>query len=695
MARMLPDRLPLKLPEHLVKVWRQLKAIDDDELICRISFQVGNADYPDFLVIYRNRAAFLLAVSSADTEDVERYFQGDLLEDRGEPPVGLKQAHSLDAFTRLVLEELGAGADIPLQHWVLFPKASDDSVGRLAQSWQGAPYLFLGKQACRSEALLHHLKSADDRELDQQVLNLIVGRFAPEAAIPAHWVTRAERLADKAVPQQMDFLLDYDQEAAMKRDLELSSEAFKAASSGHVRLVTGTAGCGKTLILLFRARLSASLDTSQRVLVLMHNKPLRADLANRARELGMSGNIEWRTFYSWLRSMMHFETIDPATRNDYLDQALKDAKLEGQFTREFLLEEFEWISDNALENPTLDWYLQSERTGRKRALQATQRHGVYRLYLNYRKMLDEDKRVDWPVVPRLFLKKLREGEITGNTYHTIYIDEAQFFAPIWFECVRQSLHPDCGRLFMAADPTQGFLRSGQSWVQVLGGDMRGRSQRLTRPYRNTRPIMALAKRFYMSRVGSEEDEVNLPDQAYIDSMPAGEEPQLIQAGSRSVQNVLIEQLKQLFESGLNPGNVLLIDASGFGELHERAHLEAHFKGRIVSASDATDRTQMRITTINACTGIESPIVVVIGLDRLFEQEGALSLDDTDREELIRKNTKKVFVAITRAAQKLVVIYKNAHTRACLLAEPVADSALPSRFGPPLADLAVEADGREG
>lgn len=668
MARMLPDRQPQRMPEHLVKVWRQLKGIDDDDVVCRISYEIKNANHPDFLIVYRNRAAFLLVVSNASTEDIEDFVQGDLLTGQDYSPGRLSPTHSLEKFTDVLLQELDAGADIPLQHWVLYPNASDESVTRLSQLWHGKPCTFLGKRNCRSDFLHYLIRCASDRELDQQVLNLVVGRFAPEAAIPTHWVTRSERLAGTSVPRQMDFLLDYDQEAAVKRDLELSGEAFKAASSGNVRLVTGTAGCGKTLILLFRARLSATLDSSQRVLVLTHNRPLRADLANRARELRMSRNIEWRTFYSWLSARMPFKLIHFSLRNSFLDQKLKELRLDQQFSREFLIEEFEWISDNALDKPTLEWYLKSERTGRRRALQPSQRKIVYGLYKSYREMLDEHGTLDWPVVPRLFLQKLRSGEIERKCYDTIYIDEAQFFAPIWFECVRQFLHPERGQLFMAADPTQGFLRSGQSWVQVLGDDMRGRSQRLTKPYRNTRQIMKMAKRFYVSRVRNEDDEVNLPDEKHIHSMPSGEEPLLVQAGDRPVHSVLIEQLKALFNSGLNPGHVLLIDASGYREQPEIDYLKIHFGESIVSASKATGRHQMRVTTINACTGIESPVVVVVGLDRMFEQEQALDLDESDREELIRKNTKKVFVAITRASQKLVVIYNNPATRNQLLGE---------------------------
>ena len=65
---------------------------------------------------------------------------------------------------------------------------------------------------------------------------------------------------------------------------------------------------------------------------------------------------------------------------------------------------------------------------------------------------------------------------------------------------------------------------------------------------------------------------------------------------------------------------------------------------------AKDRSKMRVTTIGACTGIESPVVVLVGLDRLLEAEESLGMDAIEREDLVRQNTKKIFVAITRASQ---------------------------------------------
>lgn len=662
MARMLPNTAPESLQGHLAKVWRQLKAIDDDDLVCRISFQIGNPKHPDFLLIYKNQAAFLLAVSSVTSEDLENSIQTKLLDEDNPVQHILNGLNSLELFTNDVLQQLGASGEVPIQHWVLFPNASDDVVARLEHNWQGLPRQFIGREGCRSNALKASIQAAGDGILSQQALNLTVGHFAPESAIPSDWVTRKSKLAaDVDNRQQLDFFLDYNQEEAMKRDLELSGEAFKAASSGKLRLVTGTAGCGKTLILLFRARLSASLYENQKVLVLTHNKPLRADLANRAKELGLSGKIEWRTFYSWIHSIMELDIISKSERDAFIKNEAKATGIEEQLTLKFLLEEFEWISDNGPELISLKWYLESSRKGRRRSLKERQRYAVYTLYSKYRKMLTEKKKDDWPVAPRTFLKKLQDGELKLKEYHTIYIDEAQFFASVWFKCVRAALDKEYGSLFMVADPTQGFLRSGQSWAQILGGDMRGRSQRLEKPYRNSREIMLLARKFYKSRAIMEEDEVNLPSDQSIRQMPSHGEPHFVKADGQSVQHIIVEQIRQLLKGNKNLGDILFIDASGFNEKTQMELLQKHFPNQIVSASMAKDRSKMRITTIGACTGIESPVVVLVGLDRLLEAEESLGIDSIEREDLVRQNTKKIFVAITRAAQRLVVIYKNDHT----------------------------------
>jgi superfamily I DNA/RNA helicase len=60
--------------------------------------------------------------------------------------------------------------------------------------------------------------------------------------------------------------------------------------------------------------------------------------------------------------------------------------------------------------------------------------------------------------------------------------------------------------------------------------------------------------------------------------------------------------------------------------------------------------------LNAGTGLESPIVFLVGLNRLFEREQSLRLSDEDIDRLILENTRKIYMAATRAGQRLVITY---------------------------------------
>ena len=57
----------------------------------------------------------------------------------------------------------------------------------------------------------------------------------------------------------------------------------------------------------------------------------------------------------------------------------------------------------------------------------------------------------------------------------------------------------------------------------------------------------------------------------------------------------------------------------------------------------------RLTTSHAGTGLESPIVFLVGLPLLVDEE---------REGLIRDNTRKLYMAATRAGQRLVLTYSG-------------------------------------
>ena len=94
-------------------------------------------------------------------------------------------------------------------------------------------------------------------------------------------------------------------------------------------------------------------------------------------------------------------------------------------------------------------------------------------------------------------------------------------------------HFDKDQLFLSADPTQGFLKRRQSWISS-GIEVRGRTTKLEKAYRNSREILEFATHFYKQRQHSSEfqnDGVNLLSPAQIqNSKLSGFSPTLIPYG---------------------------------------------------------------------------------------------------------------------------------------------------------------------
>lgn len=65
---------------------------------------------------------------------------------------------------------------------------------------------------------------------------------------------------------------------------------------------------------------------------------------------------------------------------------------------------------------------------------------------------------------------------------------------------------------------------------------------------------------------------------------------------------------------------------------------------------------VRVCTLNAATGLESPIVFLTGVHTLFEEVQSVRLSEDERHDLIRDNTRKLYMALTRAGQRVVLTY---------------------------------------
>lgn len=661
---MLPDRPLAKTSAVVAKVFRVLKKINCEELVCRLAFQLDTQERPHFYAVYRKQFAYLIAVSDATTDDLINSLQGDLFTDaankRLQSEYGLPELDTLMRFMMTASSLLGhdGNGHLSIEKWVVFPHADQAVVNRFNQVIAAQDCRLIGKEHVDSDTLLGFIEQASHQPLDDTIIKVLQKLFSPEVSIPANWATRSEQFSNQA--SQTMFFLDLDQESAVKKDLELSLEAHQATVETNLRLLTGVAGSGKSLVLVHRAQLLASMQPDAHILLLTHNRPLSSDLGSRLEQLGVGPAVECKTFFQWATA--HLEprpqVISASRRRDLLHKIASQTGIASRYAVPFLEDEFDWMTDNDLVSESA--YLEVERIGRQKGLREAQRKELFELFRQYRRQLNDWDMTDWPGVALRFLYFLQSTPGT-LAYDAILIDEAQFFSPVQFRCIQLVTRPQLTQITMAADPTQGFLRSRQSW-QKVGFEVRGRTQKLQVPYRSTRAILDFATAFYRRRLPQDDDEINLPEEAELEKLPIGSPPKLEQCRSHQdmIAKAVNEALKAVDE-GIDPRRILLVHGERIYSEEVIARICQERGALAVDARHANRNAQIRVCSLNAVTGLEAPIVILFGIDDLFESERALDLEESERQDRIRVVTRKVFVGMTRCSDRLLILFASAST----------------------------------
>jgi len=119
------------------------------------------------------------------------------------------------------------------------------------------------------------------------------------------------------------------------------------------------------------------------------------------------------------------------------------------------------------------------------------------------------------------------------------------------------------------------------------------------------------------------------------------------------------EVESLVKQGFPKKHLLLLHNDGWGVKNLIQTIDNRLgKNAEYDPKDNYPGDYVRVTTINAGAGLESHIVFLVGMRLLFEEEQSLRLSDEEREGLIRDNTRKLYMAATRAGQRLVVTYSG-------------------------------------
>ncbi len=666
MSRLYPNQPVGRVSPENAKVFAALRRIPGDNTHIWMALPSGNSWRPDWMILHEQRVCFLVAVS---TESL----QGDLFATTPADAPGTLEAAKLKSFVdeiNLDSAYLAKPHQPPIYGVVLFPNIPHEAFDQFPPHPDVALW---GREMIHPDFILEALEKTGGTGVFPTIwLDLLRHKICPETRIPRDLTVTPKRPQRRDLaPRHTRQLLDLDQEYLVKADLQLSNEATNAvndARSGKLHLVTGVAGSGKSLVLLYRAALQATLQIDARILTLSHNRPITFELQLRQERIMPGTGLHWQTFYQWCHTLLP-QTENPLAdweRPSWIRELIAQHPALATIPEDFLVAELDWIREQAF--PDDATYLTASRRGRKRPLSSEQRSSLLRLLADYRQKLQATGRTDWPQIAENVWLALRDGRISAPLHDHIFIDEAQFFPPLWFRIIRRCLEPENGTLFLAADPTQGFLKQRTSW-RDCGIEVRGHATRLRKGYRNCREILAFASAFYRRRLPDQDDDNNLPDEADLLELPVGLAPLFIHVKHQQdeltcVTNQVLDAIKQ----GQTPASMLVLFKSNTlaKECVERLN-RAHSSTIAWNAWEPNQPRQpmVRVTTLGRATGLESQAVFLCGLDSLLEDEHKLGLEINEQEEIIRANTRKIYMALTRASRLVYIIHRHPRTREIL------------------------------
>lgn len=654
MAQIIPSTPFGSLPPEVLKAYRYFKSLPDDYFIWH-HLTPWDREAPDFLLVNPARQALLVKVSTVTTKSSHPAAQMLLL---GEStPIGEEEKRVLDAF-KIKLE---SPLNEKISAAILFPNIRSEKLSPSQNTEDKRKYHWIGQEAMQNPPLEYWERMFVGEALTELMLEKLRSVFSPEVIIPEALTVRMPD-EGRHTAGLKGYLLDVLQESAVKNDLELPLEQDKTSKDFHVGIINGVAGSGKTLILLHRLRLLHSFFPNKRFLVLTHNRPLIHDIKSRYQALTgeVPRTVEWMTFNGFCRKYWpekEFPWSDPLGLAER--ERIAETIWEKHFKRtsihlQSFISEIDWLKDQIPMDKSK--YLEAERRGRGFRLHQEQRLRIWEAITEYQNQINSRNKLDWGDVPRKMWNFIREKKVQLPPYDFILIDEAQFFAPIWFDIIRQITKPKSGNLFIVADPTQGFLGRGASW-KSLGIEARGKTQNIRRSYRTTHEILNFATLLYRRRMEKSEtdDEIIEPD---LMNMPHGILPVLLPL--RSPQDEIgkvTAEIDAVYKLGVPLNNILVLHSEWEGVDALLLSLNSRLgEGSAVDPKDTLPGDSIRVTTLNAGTGLESQIVFLVGLNRLFEREQSLRLSDEDADRLILENTRKVYMAATRAGQRLVITY---------------------------------------
>lgn len=439
--------------------------------------------------------------------------------------------------------------------------------------------------------------------------------------------------------------------------------------SGPAR-ISGSAGTGKTIVALHRAVHLARQHIDSRVLLTTFSDTLASALATKLRRLisneprlGDRLEVHAMTAIGERLYAMHWGKPKVATQSQ-IRQFLEDAtKAEPalKFSQRFMLGEWNDLVD-AWQLKTWDAYKNVKRLGRKTRLSEAQRVALWTVFERVQSAL-----VQGGLITHAEMFTRLAGKICTlrhPPFEFVVVDEAQdiSIAQLRFLAAVSSnqgqIRPNS--LFFAGDLGQRIFQQPFSW-KSLGIDIRGRSRTLNINYRTSHQIRAQADQLLGPDVSDVDG--NTEDRRGTVSVFNGPPPEIRSFKSEALEGQAVTAwLLDRVKDGLAPHELgVFVRSDAQLDRATSAVTDAGIPYRVLDEDVETTSGLACICTMHLAKGLEFRAVVVMACDDevipLQERIEAVT-DDADIEEVYNTERNLLYVACTRARDRLLVTSAN-------------------------------------
>ena len=434
--------------------------------------------------------------------------------------------------------------------------------------------------------------------------------------------------------------------------------------------VSGSAGTGKSVVAIHRAAYLLKASPEARVLLTTYSKTLAARLAQSADLLLGAGTSERRRLEIdhlhkvardlWTRRTgKPFTAVDSTKLNGLLDAARSRVAPSAELSVAFLRSEWDAVVD--------PWGIRSwpsykgvSRAGRATPLGAKQRLVLWKIFEELRRVLAERKLMTWTGL----CYDVAEALYEARPYDHVIADECQDFGRAELTLLRALVEPGQDDLFLCSDAGQRIFRAPVAWSQV-GIDVRGRSTRLSVNYRTTDQIRRFSDKLLPDAMDEGDGE---KEQRRTVSLLNGPSPEVqgFASPAKEAEGVAT-WLRSMLASGYKPRDIAIFGRTErvLQDRAEPALAKAGLTAHPLTEEQPPSTTDASVGTMHRAKGLEFKVVVVMGCDSELLPLARVQkdlVDEADRETFVEQERHLLYVAGTRARERLLITHSGKASR---------------------------------